>query len=168
MVKSYLIGSIIGAAAIGASLWGAYSQGQSDIQSKWDAEKVSQATQQKTLQDKYDALQKMYALLQESSDKALKVKEKEYEKALADAATHFADGVRKSDNRAEWYRKQAQAGTTEQNRLAEHAARLDQSLVEGKAVAAELAATVRLRDTQIIELAKLLKGAYAVIEDTDK
>lgn len=62
------------------------------------------------------------------------------------------------------YRRKAEAGEAESRDLANHAAELDRSIVEGKRVAAELAATVRLRDEQLILLGSQIKADRAILE----
>ena len=63
------------------------------------------------------------------------------------------------------YKRQAEGSNTEQQRLAVHAAELDRSLVEGKEVARQLAATVRLRDAEIIALANVIRAYETMLKE---
>lgn len=63
--------------------------------------------------------------------------ETEYEKALADLAADYARRVQSSEARASTYRGWAEAGTSERERLADHAARLDAALTEGRELVKE-------------------------------
>ncbi|MNQ59263.1 hypothetical protein D3C85_734950 [compost metagenome] len=58
--------------------------------------------------------------------------------------------------RAGVYQRQARGSATEQERLAKHAAELDRSLEEGRALVRELGATVEQRDRTIRALGQLI------------
>lgn len=124
--------------------------------------------------DKINETQKIYdALLlahietitQVSLD--LKEKEKEYEASLDRISADASFRMQQHENRVRIYQRQAKAGSAEAERLASHAAELDRSINEGKTVAAELAATVRLRDQQLSLLGSQIKADRAVIESTE-
>ena len=78
----------------------------------------------------------------------------DYDKRLLDSRTR--EGV---------YKRQAEGSSSEQQRLAVHAAELDRSLVEGKEVARQLAATVRLRDAEIIALANVIRAYETMLKE---
>ncbi|UWJ04310.1 putative Rz/Rzl spanin protein [Escherichia phage vB_EcoS_Uz-1] len=72
--------------------------------------------------------------------------------------------MQQSERRASVYKRQAEAGTLECRSLASHAARLDNSLEEGRRLVEELRATVRLRDNQLIELGKQIQADRKLFE----
>ena len=149
-------------------IWFVYSKGQSDIQTKWDSEKQAQEQVTKEIQNKYNELYKFHKEYVEYISSEISSKEQENEERIADIERRHLDGLRKSEDRASVYRRKAEAGEAESRDLANHAAELDRNLVEGKRVAAELAATVRLRDEQIKALSTVLTTTYSIVEGTDK
>ena len=84
--------------------------------------------------------------------------EKEFEKKLADLNTRNTVSLQQSTKRADVYRSQARASEAERENLAAHAARLDEALVEGKAVAGELRLTLEKREDELRELGDVLKA----------
>lgn len=148
--------------------WFVYSKGKEKVQLEWDREKETQEQVTKEIQNKYEELYKFHKEYVEYISSQLNTKEKENEERIADIERKHLDGLRKSEDRASVYRRKAEAGEAESRDLANHAAELDRSLVEGKRVAAELAATVRLRDEQIKALGTMLTTTYSIVEGTDK
>lgn len=157
----YVFSSVL---ALSLLSWFMYSKGQGNIQEKWDKEKTEQAIRIALVQDKYDQLLESHKLFSSQVAITLKEKDEKYEKDISSIAAAHADSLRKYKSRADTYQRQAEAGTAEARSLASHAARLDASLVEGKRVAAELAATVRLRDEQLILLGSQIKADRAILE----
>lgn len=149
-------------------IWFSYSKGKEGVQVKWDIEKQTQERVTKEIQNKYNELYKFHKGYVEYISSQLDAKEQENEERIADIERRHLDGLRKSEDRASVYRRKAEAGEAESRDLANHAAELDRSLVEGKRVAAELAATVRLRDEQIKVLGTVLTTTYSIVEGTDK
>ena len=158
----YVFSSVL---ALSLFSWFMYSKGQENIQEKWDKEKTEQAVRIALVQDKYDQLFESHKLFSSQVADTLKKKDEKYEKDISTIAADHADSLRKYKSRADTYQRQAEAGTAEARSLASHAAQLDASLIEGKRVAAELAATVRLRDDQLILLGSQIKADRAILED---
>ena len=157
----YVFSSVL---ALSLFSWFMYSKGQGNIQEKWDKEKTEQAIRIALVQDKYDQLFESHKLFSSQVANTLKEKDEKYEKDISSIAVAHTDSLRKYKSRADTYQRQAEAGTAEARSLASHAAQLDASLVEGKRVAAELAATVRLRDEQLILLGSQIKADRAILE----
>ena len=157
----YVFSSVL---ALSLLSWFMYSKGQGNIQKKWSKEKTEQAIRIALVQDKYDQLLKSHKLFSSQVADTLKEKDEKYEKDISSIAAAHIDSLRKYKSRADTYQRQAEAGTAEARSLASHAARLDASLVEGKRVAAELAATVRLRNEQLILLGSQIKADRAILE----
>ena len=157
----YVFSSVL---ALSLFSWFIYSKGQGNIQEKWDKEKTEQAIRIALVQDKYDQLLESHKLFSSQVADTLKEKDEKYEKDISSIAAAHTDSLRKYKSRADTYQRQAEAGTTEARSLASHAAQLDASLIEGKRVAAELAATVRLRDEQLILLGSQIKADRAILE----
>jgi len=160
----YLMPAVI----IAASLYCAYSFG-----SKHEAmrAKIAYDAKEKERSDALEVLKADFAKKEEEHrsknqeiNDALKDAKQNYDLRVAALGNDYARRLRESETRAGIYSRQAQGGTAEQERLASHAARLDASLVEGKAVAAELRHTVELRDEQLKMLAKQILNDRALIE----
>ena len=157
----YVFSSVL---ALSLFSWFMYSKGQGNIQEKWDKEKTEQTIRIALVQDKYDQLFESHKLFSSQVANTLKEKDEKYEKDISSIAADHADSLRKYKSRADTYQRQAEAGTAEARSLASHAAQLDASLIEGKRVAAGLAATVRLRDEQLILLGSQIKADRAILE----
>lgn len=65
-----------------------------------------------------------------------------------------ADRLRQSDNRAQYYRKQAEACSTQSREFAEYTSKLDRQLTEGISLVEELTGIIKLRDKQLEFLIK--------------
>lgn len=69
-----------------------------------------------------------------------------------------------SQQRSRVYKRDAEQGEAKCRALAEHTAKLDQSLSEGRLLVKELRDTIKLRDEQIINLAKHIAAGDALYE----
>lgn len=155
LVKGVLY--LMPAVAIAASLYCSYSFG-----SKHEAMRAKIAYDAKE-KERADALEILKADFAEKESEhrnknqeitdTLNEAKQHYDFRVAALGNDYAQRLRESETRASVYLRQAQGGATEQERLASHAAQLDSSLVEGKAVAAELRHTLELRDNQLKMLA---------------
>lgn len=96
-------------------------------------------------------------------DRELETHEKESKAAIAAAHAEFARRLRQSEGRAGIYREQAEGSALERERLASHAAELDRSLEEGRALVRELGETLRLRDKQIRGLSDQILADRALL-----
>ncbi len=88
--------------------------------------------------------------------------------AAADGAARIADAERlqrAAESRAAQYLAMSKAGTAERDRLASHAARLDNSLAEGRRVAEQLRADLVDRDQRIQLLADIIRADRALFAD---
>lgn len=163
-MKEKILSVVLTAIVFSLFTWFVYLKGQSSIQTEWDREKKQQATTIALVQDKYDKLYKTHVIFSKQVATTLKDKDAQFKKDIDAINSAHVDSMRKSEARAAAYERQAKAGTTEARSLASHAAELDRSIVEGKQVAAELAATVRLRDEQLILLGSQIKADRAILE----
>lgn len=100
------------------------------------------------------AFNREITLITENSEKV----KKQYENKLADLERSTANSLQQSSKRADVYRSQARASEAERENLATHCSRLDQALVEGKAVAGELRITLEQREAELRELGTVLKS----------
>lgn len=143
--------------------WG-NSNGQSTVQKKWDDQKVEDLKATQKLQDKYNALQRNHSYEVGLLTSRLQTAESNYASELARVSSDYDSRMQQSERRASVYQRQAEAGAFECRSLASHAARLDNSLEEGRRLVEELRATVRLRDNQLIELGKQIQADRKLFE----
>ena len=94
----------------------------------------------------------------------LKTANENYQSSLDAISSQYSARLQQSEQRAKVYQRQAEGGATECRSLASHAARLDNSLEQGRQLVEELRATVRLRDGQIIELSNQIRADRKLLE----
>lgn len=82
--------------------------------------------------------------------------QKAYTLDLAGIRAEYDSRLLLSEKRAGIYQRQAKGSTTEQERLATHAAELDRSLEEGRQLVGELKATIGQRDSAIRALGSMI------------
>lgn len=123
--------------------------GANAVQVKWDAEKKAYAAEIEKLKTGYAALESEHRAETTRITHELAEADKKYEVAIANAKSDYANRLRNSEDRAAVYKRQAQSGAAESQRLASHAAELDRSLEEGRSLVRELRTTLGLRDEQL-------------------
>ena len=144
--------------------WFFYLKGQASIQQEWDKDKAAHQQELENQEEKYQTLFLTHKEFSSQVAKTLEEKQDEFEEIIIAIRTDFTGRLHKHEARVQMYQRQAQAGATEARDLAGHAAELDRSIEAGKRVAAELAATVRLRDEQLILLGSQIKADRAILE----
>lgn len=82
--------------------------------------------------------------------------QKAYTLDLAGIRAEYDSRLLLSEKRAGIYQRQAKGSSTEQERLATHAAELDRSLEEGRQLVGELKATIGQRDSAIRALGSMI------------
>lgn len=130
--------------------------GEQNIQEKWDADVAKRTARENELKQKVAENERQYRRQLGIVENNLVVSESRYQRALADSRVAFSGELRKSEGRAELYRRMSEAGKTESANLAGYAAQLDRSLVEGRQMVEELRATVEQRDTQLRSIGEQL------------
>lgn len=86
-----------------------------------------------------------------------------HDAAIAAATRIFTERLRKSEGRAKTYADMSQAGSIERTALADHAAKLDQSLEEGRHLVRELRETLGQRDREIMSLGEYILNVHQLI-----
>lgn len=156
----YLLVVVLGATIY---FWG-NSNGQHTVQKKWDDQKVEDQKAYNKLKGEYDVLQRQHSYEVGALSVRLQTAESNYASELARVSSDYDSRMQQSERRATVYKRQAEAGTLECRGLASHAARLDNSLEEGRRLVEELRATVRLRDNQLIELGNQIQADRKLFE----
>ena len=151
-----VVGLLVAAGVIVAALAGTYHLGKSAGENKVN---LAWAKEKKELGDKIIKLQTeikdnlaAYILESDKNETQLRDAKAEYEKSLSSIRATAADRVRNSEKRADVYQRMSEGAESQRRSLADHAARLDRNLEEGRLVVGELQATVRQRDRELILL----------------
>lgn len=147
---SALVGGV--ALAIGAIFFLGSSYKDSQWQSKWDKAELAKARAIDALKTEIGTKEDQHR--DENSKLRAEIQERERLHAVAVAAVRaeYVQRVRLSESRALVYQRQAEGGTAQCRSLADHAARLDRSLEEGRSVVRELRIVVGQRDDAIRSL----------------
>lgn len=165
MTLNYKVFSIILLAASAAFIcWRVYEAGQHSVQTKWDAQKRLDEQAINKAKGENDALSRQHKYEVELLQARLKTANESYQASLDSITNQYTARLQQSEQRAKVYQRQAKGGATECRSLASHAARLDNSLEQGRQLVEELRATVRLRDGQIIELSNQIRADRKLLE----
>lgn len=143
--------------------WGSRN-GQEIVQKKWDEQKVQDKKAYDKLKGEYDVLNRQHSYETGLLTSRLQAASQAHEDELARLNDVYASRLQQSGKRAELYKRQAEAGTFECRNLASHAARLDESLEQGRQLVEELRSTVRLRDSQLIELGNQIRADRKLLQ----
>lgn len=150
LVLSYTTGSVAGARS---------------VQSQWDADKKSRDEVSSNLVLKNTQLSAENARLTQNIEDEAKKNEEQHQKAIAAVHADYAGRLLDATTREGIYRKQAQGSAIERERLASHAAQLDRSLEEGRALVRQLRETVRFREQQLNTLAQQIRADRKLLEE---
>lgn len=150
----------------GVSSYKGYEYGSGQVQAAWDAEtaRLNKLALEKEQENKRKEQEHREALT--SLEEEIRKGKEEYEKAIADIESDYDRRMRASEDRSTTYRRWAEASASEQRNLADHAARLDQALTEGRSLVEELRGVVRQREREIKQLGTQLLLDRSLIGET--
>ena len=154
-----LLGSGIG------FLWG-YSKGVNSTYSKWMEVELGYQAQMAELQKSKKEAEHQFKTKEGELNERIKQDQIAHGAAIAAATRDFTERLRKSEGRAKAYADMSQAGTIERAALADHAAKLDQSLEEGRHLVRELRETLGQREREIKTLGEHILNVYELINKT--
>lgn len=123
--------------------------GSMEVYTEWNKANDERAAADAKFQKENAALMAAHATKQKELEEQLDEQGLHFESMLDAARSDFASRLQLAEGRAGVYQRQAQGSRAEQIRLAEHAAELDRSLEQGRALVRELGETVRQRDRTI-------------------
>lgn len=154
-LKLFWIG-VIATAVI--SFTSGYQLGKDKVEYKFTQYKYDQNQEMIKLQEKYKVLENEHNDLESKYIEKLKDVKSEYEGDINTINNDYVIRLLKSEERADFYRNQAKQGSDGLRDLADHAAKLDKSLEEGRSLVKELRATLKLREEQLITMGHIINN----------
>lgn len=138
------------------------------VHSEWQKERANTERKMRELREEYrtyedeyrEEIQKLKNSLQDSQDS--------FNAELSNIRAEYSDRLLDSENRAYVYKRMSEAGASERRDLADHAARLDRSLEEGRALVQELRTTLRQREVELITLGSQIQADRTFLDKADK
>lgn len=121
---------------------GSYNAGYDACQSKYREELLKQQVENQQKEQAFnETINNLTANLTETRIR--------YENTVNKLKSTHANELLKSEQRAELYKRYSETDKAKQRTLAEHTARLDRSLTEGRELVKQLTETIRTRDAQL-------------------
>lgn len=139
-------------------------QGAAEIQSLWDKDAEARKEVIDKLQGRYDLLQSEHKSKVEELTNELQTSTDKFQTTLNGYRLDYDKRMQLATNRAGVYQRQAQGTAAERDSLAEHAARLDRSLEEGRSLVRELRATLGQREVTIRSLGGIILSDRTLLE----
>lgn len=152
LIKKFLPHLLVSIAVLGLGYYVynlGYSRGSKDVQLKWEQDKVASQEAINQLRSEYE--KREIAAHTENlriTNELVKARQ-DHESALAEQRADYEQRLLQSEDRASVYQRKARSGSAGCRYLADHAARLDRSLEEGRSLVRELGSTLRLREQQL-------------------
>lgn len=142
---------------------GLISYGRSQVQAEWDAEKEATALEVSRLKGEIAEKEKQYTTKVNLITEQLGKERDEYQAALSRNQSDYSKRLLTVQKRADVYERYSQGTASQRDDLAKHAAKLDRSLEEGRALVRDLGTTVRQRDSAIRALGSMILTEHALI-----
>lgn len=121
---------------------GSYNAGYDACQSKYREELLKQQVENQQKEQAFnETINNLTVNLTETRIR--------YENTVNKLKSTHANELLKSEQRAELYKRYSEADKAKQRALAEHTARLDRSLTEGRELVKQLTEAIRIRDAQL-------------------
>lgn len=146
-------------------LWG-HNNGVNKTYSKWLEYERAYQQQVQELETALAKAEQQFNEKEVALNERIKQDQVAHGAAIAAATRDFTERLRKSEGRAKTYAAMSQAGTLERAALADHTAKLDQSLEEGRHLVRELRETLGQRDREIMMLGEHIQNVYQLINNT--
>lgn len=151
---------------LGSKIYDAGSTyGASVVQGKWDEQSRQDALEIKRLEAVIEQKEVEHRAENTRITHELAEAQKTHEVALAEQRAEYDRRLQLSSNRAAIYQRQAESGAAQCRSLASHAARLDQTLEEGRSLVRELRDTLGLRDRQLILLGQQILNDRVLLNE---
>ena len=145
--------------------WG-YSNGSNSTYSKWVEVEQGYQAQIAELQEDVKEAEWQFKIKEGELNDRIKQDQAAHDAVIAGATRDFTERLRKSEGRAKTYADMSQASAYERAALADHAAKLDQSLEEGRHLVCELRETLGQREREIKTLGEYILNVHQLINKT--
>ena len=146
-------------------LWG-HTNGVNTTYSKWWEYERAYQQQVRELEAALANAEQQFNEMEVALNERIKESKAAHDAAIVTATRTFTERLRKSEGRAKTYADMSQASADERAALADHAAKLDQSLEEGRHLVRELRETLGQRDREIMLLGEHIQNVYQLINNT--
>ena len=165
-IKLWAAGIAFGLALVIAAVcyFSGVSQGEKNITALWETDKRQQLDAILLLKGKIGQRESDHRRQSDFVANELRQSETNYEKAVAALNAERAKRLRISAERAEIYKRLAEAGPDQSGRLAGYAAELDRSLEEGRSLVGELKETLGQREAGLRLLGTQIKNDRKVLD----
>lgn len=138
-------------------------QGKSEVQAEWDKDTKKREAVVAKLKAEYEDKERSHRNEVDALQTALAKASTEYAAALARNNAEWVGRLRNSETRSATYQHMSQSGPTQCASLANHAAKLDLALTGGISLVERLRATIKLRDEELITLARQINADRSLI-----
>ena len=145
--------------------WG-YTNGVNKTYSKWLEYERAYQQQVRELEAALANAEQQFNEKEIALNERINESKAAHDAAIATATRTFTERLRKSEGRAKTYADMSQASADERSALADHAAKLDQSLEEGRHLVREFRETLGQRDREIMLLVEHIQNVYQLINNT--
>lgn len=167
MIKKVLVVTAL-AVAIGLSYLQTYNVGHNaganKVQAAWDKVEGERAEAINQLKGEIAQLTKQHAAKQKELEDELELASVRFEGELSRYRREYDERLQLANNRAGVYQRQARGSEAEREDLARHAAELDRSLEEGRALVREFGETLRQREVTIKALGGIILNDRTLLE----
>lgn len=143
-------------------------EGVAETSASWSAENKLRDSAMNVLRGQLQQKEADHAKETGKITDELKAANEKHAADLAAVRADYAERLRNSEGRAGVYQRQARGSAAERDTLAEHAARLDASLEEGRQLVGELTATIRQRDRAIDALKKMILNDRTLLTESSE
>ena len=137
------------------------------VHNEWNIERQATKAKIAELKQEYEAYESEYEKTIQNLSAQLQDSKDSFNSELARIHDDYSNRLLNSEERASIYQRQSEAGASERRSLADHAARLDRSLEEGRHLVRELGATLRQREREIGVLSSQIQADRQLLYKAD-
>lgn len=138
------------------------------VHAEWQKEKEDTEEEIQRIKNEFRTYETAYREEVQTLSTNLQNAKDEHNALLANLRREHADRLLSSEKRANIYKRMSEDGASERRDLADHAARLDSSLEEGRALVRELWSTLRQREVELATLGAQIQADRNYLNKADK
>ena len=169
-MKSWLLPLALVLVAIGLTFLAyryGYDAGSKAVKLEWEKSQIENLKAREELLTQIAKREEAYQIEQKRIVDELARARQEHAKAISNQRIDYEQRLLQSTRRADMYRDQAEADAVARRNLAEHTARLDRALEEGRELVGELATALRFREHQLKMLGEQLMANRQLLGETN-